>query len=97
MINKSLKYKIVVSINKLIDNMFIEQEKTFNLIVHDLDWVIYHDALTLFILKTINGIYARKRQPLTFHLTTTWIQCTNQWLKKIYKQNGLDTTRTYVT
>jgi len=37
-----------VSINKLIDHMFVESEKVFRGTIHEDDWFIYHDALTLF-------------------------------------------------
>ena len=40
-----------VSINKLIDHMFVETAKVFVGTAHENDWVLYHDALALFTSK----------------------------------------------
>ena len=37
-----------VSINKLVDHMFVESALIFQGTIHENDWVLYHDALTLF-------------------------------------------------
>ena len=40
-----------MSINKLIDHIFIQTEKAFRGTKHEKDWMVYHDALSLFVAK----------------------------------------------
>ena len=48
MITKLSVCNKVASINSLKDHMFIETENIFKGTVHEDDWVVYHDALSLF-------------------------------------------------
>ena len=40
-------YSIYCSINDLIDHMFIESEKIMKGTIHEDDYMVYHDALSL--------------------------------------------------
>ena len=51
-ISKTEACRNKVSINKLIDHMFEETRKVFEGTIHESDWFIYHDALTLFSSAT---------------------------------------------
>ena len=50
-ISESVTCKKYCSIFHLIDHMFIETEKVFQNTKHENDWMIYHDALSLFTSK----------------------------------------------
>ena len=49
MVAKSQGCKNFVSINRLIDHIFIDSAKIFVGTEHDNDYKVYHDALTLFV------------------------------------------------
>ena len=44
--SKTVTYKAFVSINDMIDRIFLESEKVFKGIKHENDWAIYHDVLS---------------------------------------------------
>ena len=51
MVSKSKVCKNFISVNRMIDHMFRETNKAFEGTTHQDDWMIYHDALSLFVAK----------------------------------------------
>ena len=52
-IQKSVICNKFVSINKLIDHIFIQTEKAFRGTKHEQNWMAYHEALSLFVAKEL--------------------------------------------